>query len=235
MIKSNHQNIFDESNLEYASPLETIMESEHPSREVYHALTLDKNIIENLCKKWYEKYQIHIDQEEIKASLKMSKLTDIIKYHSFLYRLLHQAILLNDRLYHLKIVDSDWCKNSKETYYHFFYECQFSKTLWSKISQRFNILNQLLTFKNIILNSVVEQPSNSYINLLILVVKQNMYAAKCLKKKPTIRSIVQQLFFIRWFKFTLKPPNRITGEKLRLTIWDTSFWTFWVKFGHNGP
>ena len=39
----------------------------------------------------------------------------------------------------------------------------------------------------------------------------------------------------RWFKFTLKPPNRIMGEKLRLAIWDTSFWTFWVKFGHNGP
>ena len=35
--------------------------------------------------------------------------------------------------------------------------------------------------------------------------------------------------------FTLKPPNRITGDKLRLAIWDTSFWTFWLKFGHRGP
>ena len=33
----------------------------------------------------------------------------------------------------------------------------------------------------------------------------------------------------------LKPPNSIASEKLRLAIWDTSFWTFWVKFGHNGP
>ena len=39
----------------------------------------------------------------------------------------------------------------------------------------------------------------------------------------------------RWFKFTLKTPNRITHDKLRLAIWDTSFWNFWVKFGHNGP
>ena len=22
--------------------------------------------------------------------------------------------------------------------------------------------------------------------------------------------------------------------KLRLAIWDTSFWTFWLKFGHKG-
>ena len=40
---------------------------------------------------------------------------------------------------------------------------------------------------------------------------------------------------IRWFKFTLKPPYSIACGKLRLAIWDTSFWTFWLKFGHKGP
>ena len=39
----------------------------------------------------------------------------------------------------------------------------------------------------------------------------------------------------RCFKFTLKPPYRITCSKLWLAIWDTSFWTFWLKFGHKGP
>ena len=39
----------------------------------------------------------------------------------------------------------------------------------------------------------------------------------------------------RWFKFTLKPPYSIARGKLRLAIWDTSFWTFWLKFGHKGP
>ena len=42
-------------------------------------------------------------------------------------------------------------------------------------------------------------------------------------------------FFIRWFKFTLKPPYSIALDNLRLAIWDTSFWTFWLKFGHKGP
>ena len=36
-------------------------------------------------------------------------------------------------------------------------------------------------------------------------------------------------------KFTLKPPYSITHGKLRLAIWDTSFWTFLLKFGHKGP
>ena len=39
----------------------------------------------------------------------------------------------------------------------------------------------------------------------------------------------------RWFKFTLNPPYSITCGKLQLAIWDTSFWTFWLKFGHKGP
>ena len=53
--------------------------------------------------------------------------------------------------------------------------------------------------------------------------------------RKLIKIIQFCLKVFRWFKFTLKPPNRITREKLRLAIWDTSFWTFWVKFGHNGP
>ena len=45
----------------------------------------------------------------------------------------------------------------------------------------------------------------------------------------------EPIMVFRWFKFTLKPPNRITHDKLRLAIWDTSAWPFLVKFGHNGP
>ena len=33
----------------------------------------------------------------------------------------------------------------------------------------------------------------------------------------------------------LKPPYSIAHDELQLAIWDTSFWTFWVKFGHKGP
>ena len=33
----------------------------------------------------------------------------------------------------------------------------------------------------------------------------------------------------------LKPPYSIAHDKLQLVIWDTSFWTFLVKFGHKRP
>ena len=51
----------------------------------------------------------------------------------------------------------------------------------------------------------------------------------------TVCVIPQNLSLFRWFKFTLKPPYSIAHDKLWLAIWDTSFWTFWLKFGHKGP
>ena len=52
---------------------------------------------------------------------------------------------------------------------------------------------------------------------------------------PFDHSSNKLLLVFRWFKFTLKPPYSIAIGKLRLAIWDTSFWTFWLKFGHKGP
>ena len=43
------------------------------------------------------------------------------------------------------------------------------------------------------------------------------------------------MYFFRWFKFTLKPPIAVARDNLRLAIWDTSFWNFFVKFGHRTP
>ena len=51
--------------------------------------------------------------------------------------------------------------------------------------------------------------------------------------KKLVSGILAVIF--RWFKFTLKPPYSIACDNLRLAIWDTSFWTFWLKFGHKGP
>ena len=48
-------------------------------------------------------------------------------------------------------------------------------------------------------------------------------------KIPTLKTEKFQLF--RWFKFTLKPPYTVAHGHILLTIWDTSHWTSFVKFG----
>ena len=52
--------------------------------------------------------------------------------------------------------------------------------------------------------------------------------------KGVLHAVESWLPLFRWFKFT-KPPYSIACGKLRLAIWDTSLWTFWLKFGHKGP
>ena len=59
-------------------------------------------------------------------------------------------------------------------------------------------------------------------------------ARNCEVFEPPLHTDCLKVVF-RWFKFTLKPPYSITLGKLWLAIWDTSFWTFWLKFGHKGP
>ena len=44
-----------------------------------------------------------------------------------------------------------------------------------------------------------------------------------------------RLAFSFFFFFTIKPPYSIPIGKLKLAIWETSFWTFLDKFGHMGP
>ena len=43
-------------------------------------------------------------------------------------------------------------------------------------------------------------------------------------KYVNLKMMIPVLLF-RWFSFTLKPPYSITYGKLRLAIWDFSFWT----------
>ena len=69
---------------------------------------------------------------------------------------------------------------------------------------------------------------------LIIRIKINLLEPAC---RHTLLQymVVTPTGVFRWFKFTLKPPYSIAIGKLRLAIWDTSFWTFLLKFGHKGP
>ena len=57
--------------------------------------------IESLINKWSQK-GVNFTAEEIKTGLDTKEVTLITKYQSFQYRLLHQIVFLNDRLYHMK-------------------------------------------------------------------------------------------------------------------------------------
>ena len=49
------------------------------------------------------------------------------------------------------------------------------------------------------------------------------------------KEVICLAWFLGGLSLHLNHLYSIAHDNLRLAIWDTSFWTFLVKFGHKGP
>ena len=162
-----------------------------------------------------------IDTSEIKrAFIDINKITGVVKYRAFQYRMLHGAILLNDRLIHMGIAETEKCYNcnqEKETVIHFFVNCTKANTLWQSIAQ---FLQQFLslpntpqiTKKNIIMCDIELQ---SCAKMLISIAKQKMFAAKCGNKETNIHAIINEFEFIHEME---KKQPYVTKHKQKNTM-----------------
>ena len=65
-----------------------------------------------------------------------------------------------------------------------------------------------------------------FTKILILPITANLGASSHFQLKVCCLDLL-----FRWFKFTLKPPYTVVHGNLLSAIWDTSHWTFFVKFG----
>ena len=115
---------------------------------IYKRLNKNVEIIDVLLKKWI----ILFPQIERKQLLKITrlKIANIGKYDSFHICMVHRAILLNDRLYHMKIRESklcDLCELEVEDYKHFFYECRETRKIWDRVLNHPKVLATWPQFK----------------------------------------------------------------------------------------
>ena len=156
-----------------------------------------------------EKFQKHvnIDEEEyLKAFRNIQVVTNITKLRDFQYRLLVNDIHTNVRLYHWKIVETQDCElcklQCKQTVTHLLYNCKIAQGLWNRFEEYVNAEIKLepgiliLYEKNIMLNMVHPKPGH-IINLLVLYIKQYIFACKCLGSKPDFHEImikIKQLY-----------------------------------------
>ena len=176
--------------------IDSIASCKKPSKWAYEKLKVPKSYQQELMEKWNKKELFSINLEIIDMSLKSVWKIKIAKYVSFQYRMIHCAILLNDRLYHLSIMPSQTCincSNAKETYKHFFFICPAAKDILLKILHKFNVEMNTVNFCDVIFGS----QDCSWLNTLLIVYKQNMYAAKCLKQKPQGHKIIAEILFIK--------------------------------------
>ena len=184
--------------LSFETNLETINNMVKSGQFIYHKL-INGTSHQQVIDIWHNK-DVALDIDQVKTALNYKRVTRISKYGSFQYRLMYNAIFLNDRLYHLRLHSTqncEYCEDIKQTYRHMFKECNQTHQIWEKLSQLYHYPFHQLSFDSIVLNMVEDKPNYSYINLVIIVTKQKLYATKCLQRKPNAKEIVEEVNFIK--------------------------------------
>ena len=157
-----------------------------------------------------------------KACAYVKSMTKISKYRSFQMRLLHNAVLCNDHLYHMQIVETQLCSlcgTEKETPYHILTQCNSMQLVWREIENylkhQYDISVEFTP--QAILSNVVNDNLYHHVNLITLISKQKIYAAKCLRERITTQTIIAEFEFIH--QLELQEAIRTVNVKIYNRRW----------------
>ena len=135
----------------------------------------------------------------LKAFDNIDRITILVKYRDFQYRLLNNAIHCNTRLFHWNIVDSKECEicNMREiqTVRHLLFDCVKAKAIWlhiEKIFEKCGFDNLDMSYPAIFLNNVHESAVH-VANTVVLIVKQTIFAHKCKKEALSIVNVILKI------------------------------------------
>ena len=112
------------------------------------------------------------------------------------YRILHRLLPTNQFLFRIHYVDNPlctFCKQTEETIYHIFWECNTVKRIWLDLKNWLNTVDVQLSFSNIQVIFGVKGKNNYALNAIIILVKNIIY--KCTKKGiiPNFNYIKRQI------------------------------------------
>ena len=153
--------------------------------------------------KWSEKLEAPIEEEDFVNQLRgLYSTTNIPKYRSFQYRLLHRALVLNTHLFRWNMRDTNLCsqcENAPETLEHFFFKCPRAQDFWNSVKQFISEMCNYsisISIKNI-LWSTVHTDKRHLSNLITLLAKQFMYKQRCLNKQISLACFKKEVYKIK--------------------------------------
>ena len=157
------------------------------SGKAYKMLADDRTIIYNKYIKWKQEIEGGIAETLTEYALlhsKLYKITNVTKYRDFQYRLLQRGLVTNIQLHHWKIIEDpncSFCKEQLETVPHLLALCPKVQDIWNNfaiyVNNNFGEQQLSLNVKNIMVNQISKR---LVVNFLCLIVKQYIYAQKCL-------------------------------------------------------
>ena len=151
-----------------------------------------------------------LDEESVQLAweryLQLSRpISQATKLRWLQYRILNRAITTNIKRtkWDKNVTDKcTFCKRERETTLHVFVECELVKKLWKSLIKWVKYMYSLeisLTDQIIIFNDCeVKGQKKKFINTLILIMKQFIYASKCKEQIPIFVNFVEILDY--WYR-----------------------------------
>ena len=152
------------------------------SSKAYVLLNDNKGALLQKCEKWSHELQIDIRYDLYQKGFSaIYKVTNVPKFRSFQFRLLHRAIITNIHLNRWGKSDTDlcsFCKIYPETYRHLFVECKVVSTLWMQVERMMDKYSKdqiHFDIDTVLWNMIIQDNPGHIKNFLCLITKQYIY------------------------------------------------------------
>ena len=176
-----------------------LMKKERPNAWYYERVNRQDNILFETYCKWQSKLHSPLSYIEFKKLfVHINYTTNFTKLRSFQFRMLHNAIIMKDRLKIWGITKDDkceLCKKDKETIIHFFMECEIAQQMYCKMFEYAskyigsNAYPSLLPYQ--IIFCYTKGKNVQLVNFLLIVTKHYLYRMKCFNQKPNETALIQ--------------------------------------------
>ena len=174
------------------------------SQAAYEMMTFQQDTINKIKTRWEEELKITLTQKEVKKHFaNIQQVTNITKYRSFQYRILHRAIVTNIQLHKWNLSDTvncTKCGRERETLSHLFVQCDKLAEFWIGVEQFMLNYGQepiVFTVETVLWNKVIPRLAGHIKNLICLVAKQFIYRQRCMQKELNVKEFENHMISIQ--------------------------------------
>ncbi len=180
--------------------LENILREDKVSRYAYDKM-ISKIVLfpNNGYTKWCDALDLNLTKEEFLIFIDaLYKSTQSTKLRAFQYRLITYTIITNCQRFKWKKRENalcTFCQLEDETLYHLLLNCNVSKNIWRDVHEYMYDKTgiQIQFSQEQMLLGIIDFEYSEMYNNIFTIVKQYLYAARCLNIKPNTVAIVQKI------------------------------------------
>ena len=198
---------------------DTMKNKKHLTTLAYKTLLEQSNILDKKLKEWELELHCPVPNNYFQSRFaNMYILTNITKYRSFQYRLLHRAIIVNSHLFRWGVRCNNlctFCNQHKETYTHLFVLCDSVKHIWISLEQlmyEFNDKDINFNVNNVLFDTLVENDAKNVKNFLCIICKQYIYRQRCWSTPPIFEELKTIINSVKTTELYIARKNNHTSK-----------------------